>query len=109
MERRFLLASGVASLLLRPTAEPPNRPTAAFRAPPEAFLRELPGIMEHAATPGISAAVLSDGRTSWSRGFGRTGGEGSPAVDPETVFEAASLKTRLRLLVMLLVRTGHRS
>src|SRR6188768_4311200 len=104
MERRSLLAAGFASALLRLTAHPPFR-RATFTRPPEPFLKDLPRLMDLATTPGLSAAIVSGRDVSWSEGFGRTDGDGSPAVTASTVFEAASLsKPVFAYLVMLLVQ-----
>lgn len=63
--------------------------------------------MELATLPGLAAAVMSGGKTTWAQGFGRTDGDTSPAVDADTVFEAASLsKPVFAYLVMLLVQDG---
>lgn len=77
-----------------------------FRPPSEEFLKDLPGLMDLATTPGLSAAVLADGRV-WAQGFGRLDGDASPAVNADSVFEAASLsKPVFAYLVMLLLQDG---
>jgi len=90
----------------RPSVRPSVSPST-FRAPPDEFLRDLPRLLDLAATPGLSAAVLSGGRTAWSQGFGKTDGDDSTAVDADTVFEAASLsKPVFAYLAMLMVQDG---
>lgn len=104
VSRRAFVGAAVIGLLPRPSFRPSVVPST-FRAPPEEFLRDLPRLLELAATPGLSAAVLSGGRVGWSQGFGRTDGDASPAVTAETVFDAASLsKPVFAYLVMLLVQ-----
>jgi CubicO group peptidase (beta-lactamase class C family) len=61
-------------------------------APPVSRLEALiPELMREAAVPGLSMAVVKDGRVLWCRGFGvRDAASGDP-VDGRTVFEAASV------------------
>ena len=40
--------------------------------------------------PGVSIAVIHDGKIEWARGFGVTR-VGGPAVTPDTLFQAASI------------------
>ncbi len=54
----------------------------------EAAVREA--MTEH-KVPGLSIALLRDGQTVWSGGFGLMDQESGQRVDDETVFEAASL------------------
>ncbi len=90
----------------RPSFRPSVLPSP-VRPPPEEFLRDLPRLLDLAATPGLSAAVLSGGKAPWAQGFGRTGTDGTPSVNAETVFEAASLsKPVFAYLAMLLVQDG---
>jgi len=69
-------------------------------APVSAWLRE-------AAVPGVSIAIIEEGRLSWQGSFGvRKAGSPDP-VRPETVFEAASLsKPVFAYAVMKLVDKG---
>src|SRR5438105_4130872 len=56
--------------------------------------------------PGVSIAVIHDGRLEWARGFGVTKVGGSP-VTPDTLFQAASIsKPVTALAVMRLVDAG---
>lgn len=41
--------------------------------------------------PGVSIALIEDGRIAWSKGYGITGNDGGVGVDPATRFQAASL------------------
>jgi len=56
--------------------------------------------------PGVSVAVIRDGKIEWARGFGVTRVGGS-AVTPETLFQAASIsKPVTALAVMHLAESG---
>ena len=56
--------------------------------------------------PGVSVAVIHEGKLEWARGFGVTR-IGGPAVTPETEFQAASIsKPVTTLAVMRLVVDG---
>ena len=51
----------------------------------------VPQLMREAYIPGLSMAVIRDGKISWHRGFGVRSSAGKDPVTDETVFEAASL------------------
>jgi CubicO group peptidase (beta-lactamase class C family) len=72
--------------------------------PSDECLRELPRLMRVAALPGLSIAVVEDGRLAWSGSFGvKNIMTGDPVTD-ETLFEAASMtKPVFAYLVMRLV------
>ena len=56
--------------------------------------------------PGVSVAVIHDGKIEWARGFGVTR-VGGTAVTPETLFQAASIsKSVTALAVLHLVESG---
>ena len=56
--------------------------------------------------PGVSIAVIHDGRIDWARGFGVTK-IGGPPVTPETLFQAASISKPVSALAALhLVQSG---
>ncbi|MBC8002344.1 MAG: serine hydrolase [Opitutaceae bacterium] len=63
----------------------------------------IPKLMEEFVVPGLSIALIQDGRLLWRRGFGvRDSGSRQP-VDNDTVFEAASVsKTVFAYAVMKL-------
>jgi CubicO group peptidase (beta-lactamase class C family) len=59
--------------------------------------------------PGVSIAVIHDGKLEWARGFGVTAIGGSP-VTPDTLFQAASIsKPVAALAVLRLVQSGKLS
>jgi len=50
--------------------------------------------------PGVSIAVIHDGKIEWARGFGVTR-IGGPAVTPDTLFQAASISKPLTAMAVL--------
>jgi CubicO group peptidase (beta-lactamase class C family) len=50
--------------------------------------------------PGVSIAVIHDGKIEWARGFGVTR-VGGPAVTPDTLFQAASISKPLTAMAVL--------
>jgi CubicO group peptidase (beta-lactamase class C family) len=53
--------------------------------------KDIPALMKAADVPGVSAALVRDGKIVWSKGFGVQNAEETTPVTNETVFEAASL------------------
>jgi CubicO group peptidase (beta-lactamase class C family) len=52
--------------------------------------KQIPKLMEQAKVPGLSIAVIKDGKLFWRRGFGVKELASKEPVDNDTVFEAAS-------------------
>jgi len=50
--------------------------------------------------PGVSIAVIHDGKIEWARGFGVTR-VGGPAVSPDTLFQAASISKPVTAMAVL--------
>ena len=50
--------------------------------------------------PGVSVAMIHDGKIEWARGFGVTR-VGGPAVTPETLFQAASISKPVTAMAVL--------
>ena len=51
--------------------------------------------------PGVSVAVMQDGKVEWARGFGTTSAEGGKPVNAETLFQAASISKHVAAMVAL--------
>jgi CubicO group peptidase (beta-lactamase class C family) len=68
-----------------------------------------PTLAERMATlrvPGVSIAVIRDGRIEWARGFGVTTAGGA-AITPDTLFQAASISKPVAALgILRLVESG---
>lgn len=69
--------------------------------------KDIPNLMKLSDVPGISAALIRDGKLFWSKGFGVLNTETKEPVTNETVFEAASLtKVVFAYAVLKLVDEG---
>ena len=69
--------------------------------------KEIPKLMEMANIPGMSIAVIRDGKIFWSGAFGLRNRETNEPVDENTIFEAASLtKTITAAAALKLVERG---
>jgi len=70
--------------------------------------REISRLMEAANVPGLSMAVVQDGRVFWKKAFGVRSRQTNESVDENTMFEAASLtKTVTAYAAMRLVERGE--
>jgi len=68
----------------------------------------IPRLMEKADIPGLSIAVIRDGKIMWSKGFGIKNMMTGEKVSDNTVFEAASLtKPFFAYAAMKLVESGE--
>jgi CubicO group peptidase (beta-lactamase class C family) len=57
--------------------------------------------------PGVSVAVINDGKIEWAKGYGTTEKDGSRQVTDETLFQAASVSKPIAAMVALrLVQEG---
>jgi CubicO group peptidase (beta-lactamase class C family) len=73
----------------------------------EGFEAQLDGLRVQLQIPGLSAAIVQDGRIAWSKGFGYADVEQNKPVTPTTAFHLASLtKTFAATIVMQLVEQG---
>jgi CubicO group peptidase (beta-lactamase class C family) len=69
--------------------------------------RDIPHLMSDGEIPGLSIAVVRNGKLAWSRGFGVKNSETQEPVGDNTVFEAASLsKPVFAYAVLKLVEEG---
>lgn len=106
--RNFLRQAGVGALALPPTTSATSTTSVgaqvmggggrrADRGAKQGFglsrdfLAKLPQLMEWANVPGVSVAILADGKVSWTGGFGVKKAVTTDAVTADTVFGAASL------------------
>ncbi len=63
--------------------------------------------MQFHKTPGLSVAVINNGRIEWARGYGILEKGGSEPVTPETLFQAASISKPVAAMAALrLVQQG---
>lgn len=75
-------------------------------APPATM--ELAERMRFYKVPGVSVAVIQDGRVDWARGYGVKEAGTSDPVTPETMFQAASISKPVAALAALrLVQEGR--
>jgi len=63
--------------------------------------------MEHYNVPGVSVAVIYDGKIEWAKGYGVIEAGSEQAVDSETLFQAASISKPVAAMAALwLVQDG---
>jgi CubicO group peptidase (beta-lactamase class C family) len=68
----------------------------------------IPELMKKADIPGMSIAVIKDGKIIWTEGFGIKNTKTGEAVTKDTIFEAASLtKPFFAYMAMQLVERGE--
>jgi len=68
---------------------------------------DLTDRMAYYAVPGLSIAVIDDGRVAWAKGYGLLETGGSRAVTPETLFQPGSIgKPMVALATLQLVESG---
>jgi CubicO group peptidase (beta-lactamase class C family) len=97
-KKRSLCAVLLVALLLSSSASA-NTP-AVVKAPPlhrpdsatvAALEKQVPELLTAASVPGISMALIRDGKTYWLHAFGVRDAKTGQAVTEDTIFEAASL------------------
>jgi CubicO group peptidase (beta-lactamase class C family) len=101
----------IGSSLSQPANQPGQRSqpieTGLNKRPITQLEQDIPRLMAEGDIPGLSIAVVSDGKVAWSRGFGVKNSETKEPVDDNTVFEAASLsKPVFAYAVLKLVEMG---
>jgi CubicO group peptidase (beta-lactamase class C family) len=106
------LAAANLNANLQQTADAPNLaqriervengllPPALLKGEPPAKMK-LANRMQFHKTPGVSIAVINDGRIEWARGYGVLEAGGKEPVTPETLFQAASNSKSLTAMVVL--------
>jgi CubicO group peptidase (beta-lactamase class C family) len=73
-----------------------------------ALARAIPDLMRVSDVPGLSMAVVQNGRVVWARAFGTVNDSARTQLDTETIFEAASLsKPVFAYIVLRLVDRGE--
>ena len=73
-----------------------------------ALQKQVPGLMKQADVPGVSLALIRDGKTFWVQGFGVRDAKTQQPLTDDTVFEAASLsKPIFAYAVLKLVDEGR--
>lgn len=88
------LAHGAASAIQSPTATE--------------LARAIPRLLEVGDVPGLSIAVIRDGRVAWTGAFGTLGDSARTPVNEETIFSAASLsKPVFAYIVLRLAERGE--
>ena len=63
--------------------------------------RTIPRLLEAGDVPGLSIAVIRDGRVTWTGAFGTRGDSARSPVNEETIFSAASLSKPVFAYVVL--------
>ena len=90
MQRREFLSLSLAPLIpafQNPAIGPRDRAWKSLLADLE---KEIVDLMNQAQVPGLSIAIVSDGKLAWRQGFGVKDVRSKQPVDERTVFEAAS-------------------
>lgn len=74
-----------------------------------AWLQEhVPALMQEHHVPGVSIAIIQQGRVIWAQGFGVSDARSRKPVTTDTIFEACSMsKPILALSVLQLVQQGR--
>lgn len=114
--RLFLIQSGrtALGLSLLPLAACSHQPDARRESEEDDLTdltseleAQIPSLLAAAHVPGLSIAIVRDGRVAWSRGFGVTNSISKIPVDTDTLFEAGSVsKTVFAYAVMKLCEKG---
>jgi CubicO group peptidase (beta-lactamase class C family) len=76
-------------------------------AAPASGIATLADEMRRLHVPGVSVAVIHDGRIAWAKGYGVTRAGGKTPVTPATLFQAASIsKSVTAVAAMRMVQDG---
>ena len=115
--RRTTLAAIVALGACAPPAtvnQPPAVPVPAAVAPASpppdtvALAHDIPRLLQVSEVPGLSIAVVQNGRVTWTRAFGTVNDSAHTPLDTTAIFEAASLsKPVFAYLVLRLADRGE--
>ena len=110
MRRRdFLRVGAGAAWLLRPTAVPAGQTaTQLDDAAIDRIEHRIATVMRDRAVPGVSIAIVNNGRLQWQRAFGVRDATGQEPVTEQTTFEAASVsKTVFAYVALKLCERGR--
>jgi CubicO group peptidase (beta-lactamase class C family) len=89
---------GAAENALKPALYEKGKPPAAMN---------ILDRMKHYHVPGVSVAVINDGKIEWAKGYGVKENGGQDPVTPETLFQAASISKPVTALgILSLVEKG---
>jgi CubicO group peptidase (beta-lactamase class C family) len=88
-------AMGAMGLVLSAEAQSKSDPPGPLKKPDQnviaALEAKIPGLLDEAHVPGISLALIRDGKTYWLHSFGVKNEKTRQSVTEDTIFEAASL------------------
>lgn len=91
------LGLGAADRIVSPNADPLAKELETL----------IPKLMKESKVPGVSIALVRDGKMTWSKGFGVRDAVSQKPVNADTIFEAASVsKTVFAYAVMKLCEKG---
>lgn len=79
----------------------------AFRANNDTIVYNITERMEHYKVPGVSMALVENGKIKWAKGYGIANTESGSRVDANTIFQAGSISKPVAALAALkLVEEG---
>jgi len=108
----FIILFGFLTALLPASGQ--TAPPLKTGIPREELVAELeriiPDLMKKANVPGLTIAVIRDGKLLWTKGFGVKSTKTNEPVTEDTIFEAASLtKPFFAYAAMMMVESGELS
>lgn len=104
---RLLFSVAVSGVFICPVASAQSAASIKLDAPVAKLQADIPALMKEAEIPGMSIAVIRNGRVAWHNNFGVKNSKTAQPVDDNTVFEAASLsKPVFAYAVLKLVEQG---
>jgi len=102
-----MLAAGFALSGLATNANAQSRPSVNVSPSVAKLQADVPALMKQADVPGVSMAIVRNGKIAWHGNFGVKNAKTGEPVDDNTVFEAASLsKPVFAYAVLKLVEQG---
>jgi CubicO group peptidase (beta-lactamase class C family) len=107
MARRVVFAA-LVTLAACASPQPASHSSSTERPDTAALAREIPHLLSVSGIPGLSMAVVRNGRVVWARAFGTVNDPAQTPLNPGTIFEAASLsKPVFAYLVLRLADRGE--